>query len=80
MAVELPELTAAERQLLPSAQDVRFYQEHGWYTGYGPFNNPQISVVVFLEQGNGAGTAAPVGAKIMDYYFNQRNVAQGTGR
>ncbi|MPZ50576.1 MAG: penicillin-binding protein 2 [Dehalococcoidia bacterium] len=54
------------------------YQEHGWFTGFAPFNNPEIAVVVFLEQGNGAATAAPVAAKIMDYYYNQRNVAQRT--
>jgi penicillin-binding protein 2 len=53
------------------------YQEHGWFTGYAPFDNPEIAVVVFLEQGNGAGTAAPVAARIIDYYYNQRNVAQG---
>jgi penicillin-binding protein 2 len=53
------------------------YQEHGWFTGYAPFNDPEIAVVVFLEQGNGAGTAAPVAAKIFDYYFGQRNFAEG---
>jgi penicillin-binding protein 2 len=54
----------------------RRYKEHGWFTGFAPFNNPEIAVVVFHEQGNGAGTAAPTAAKILDYYFNQHNVAQ----
>ena len=54
------------------------YQEHGWFTGYAPFNDPQIAVVVFLEQGNGAGTAAPAAAKIFDAYFGARTLAQGT--
>jgi penicillin-binding protein 2 len=53
------------------------YKEHGWFTGFAPFDNPEIAVVVFMEIGNGAATAAPVGAKILDYYFNQLNVAQG---
>jgi cell division protein FtsI/penicillin-binding protein 2 len=53
------------------------YMEHGWYTGFAPFNNPQIAVAVFLEQGNGALTAAPVAAKILDYYFNASNLARG---
>ena len=52
------------------------YKEHGWFTGFAPYNNPEIAVVVFLEQGNGAGTAAPSAAKILDYYFDQHNVAQ----
>ncbi len=56
------------------------YLEHGWFTGYAPFDNPEIAVVVFLEQGNGALTAAPVGAKIFDYYFGGRQLAQGESR
>ncbi len=54
----------------------RKYKEHGWFTGFAPYNNPEVAVVVFHEQGNGAGTAAPTAAKILDYYFNQHNVAQ----
>ena len=53
------------------------YKEHGWFTGYAPFENPEIAVVVFMEQGNGSGTAAPTAAKILDYYFNEYNLAQG---
>jgi penicillin-binding protein 2 len=56
------------------------YKEHGWFTGFAPFNDPEVAVVVFHEQGNGAGTAAPTAAKILDYYFNQYNVAQGNPR
>ncbi|HLF76517.1 MAG TPA: penicillin-binding protein 2 [Dehalococcoidia bacterium] len=52
------------------------YKEHGWFTGYAPVNNPEIAVAVFLEQGNGAGTAAPVASRIFEYYFS-RQVAQG---
>ncbi len=51
------------------------YLEHGWFTGYAPFDEPQIAVVVFLEQGNGAGTAAPVAARIFQYYFSRQAVA-----
>jgi penicillin-binding protein 2 len=53
------------------------YKEHGWFTGFAPFNDPEIAVVVFMELGNGQGTAAPTAAKIIDYYFNQLQVAQG---
>jgi penicillin-binding protein 2 len=56
------------------------YKEHGWFTGFAPFNDPEIAVVVFMEQGNGGGTAAPTAAKILDYYFNQRNVAESNPR
>jgi cell division protein FtsI/penicillin-binding protein 2 len=56
------------------------YREHGWFTGYAPFNNPEIAVVVFMEEGNGGGTAAPVASKIFDFYFNKLHIAQGEGR
>jgi penicillin-binding protein 2 len=56
------------------------YKEHGWFTGFGPFENPEIALVVFLERGSGGGTAAPVASRIFDWYFNQRNVAQGQAR
>jgi penicillin-binding protein 2 len=51
------------------------YDEHGWFTGFGPFDNPEIAVAVFLDRGNGALNAAPVASKIFDYYFS-RNLAQ----
>jgi penicillin-binding protein 2 len=52
------------------------YKEHGWFTGFAPFEDPEVAVVVFMEQGNGAGTAAPAAAKILDYYFNEYNLAR----
>ncbi len=51
--------------------------EHGWFTGYAPFDDPEIAVVVFLEQGNGALTAAPVAARIFEYYFSLSGFAGG---
>jgi penicillin-binding protein 2 len=56
------------------------YKEHGWFTGYAPFGNPEVAVVVFVEIGNGSGTAAPIAARILDYYFNELKVARGAGR
>ncbi|HLF72670.1 MAG TPA: penicillin-binding protein 2 [Dehalococcoidia bacterium] len=53
------------------------YDSHGWFTGFAPFNDPQIAVVVYLQHGNGQGTAAPVASKIFDYYFRDKNLAQG---
>jgi penicillin-binding protein 2 len=53
------------------------YQEHGWFTGFAPFENPEIAVCVFLETGGGALSAAPVASKIVSYYFQRKNSAQG---
>jgi penicillin-binding protein 2 len=48
----------------------RTYASHAWFTGFAPANDPQIAVVVFLEQGNGAKNAAPVGGEIFNYFFH----------
>jgi cell division protein FtsI/penicillin-binding protein 2 len=44
---------------------------HGWFSGFAPADNPQVAVTVFLENGIGATNAAPLGAKILDYYFHR---------
>ncbi len=48
------------------------YASHAWFTGFAPANDPQIAVVVFLDQGNGAKNAAPLAGRILNYYFNHR--------
>jgi penicillin-binding protein 2 len=53
------------------------YDEHGWFTGFGPFQNPEIAIAVFLDRGNGAINAAPIGGRIFDYYFGRQPLAQG---
>jgi penicillin-binding protein 2 len=47
------------------------YETHAWYTGFAPASNPEVSVTVFLERGIGANNAAPLAAKILQYYFNR---------
>ncbi|MGB2694401.1 MAG: penicillin-binding protein 2 [Dehalococcoidia bacterium] len=52
------------------------YETHAWYTGFAPFDNPEIALVVFLEKGRGAATAGPVASQIFDYYFGRQHFAQ----
>jgi penicillin-binding protein 2 len=47
------------------------YNEHGWFISFAPYDNPQVALVVFHDNGGGAATAAPTAKKIWDYYFNQ---------
>lgn len=49
------------------------YATHGWFTGFAPANDPQVAVVVFLEKGNGAKNAAPVGGQILNYFFSRKS-------
>jgi penicillin-binding protein 2 len=59
----------------PSADNQ--YETHAWFSGFAPFNDPQVAVVVFLEKGNGAINAAPTAARILDYYFHRQVFATG---
>ncbi len=56
------------------------HDTHAWYTGFAPFDNPEIAVVVFLQKGSGGATAGPVAAQIFDYYFDRQRLAQGAGQ
>jgi penicillin-binding protein 2 len=49
------------------------YKEHGWMVAFAPYDEPEIAVVVFNEEGSGANTAAPTTARIIEYYFSQRS-------
>jgi len=47
---------------------------HAWYTGYAPFDDPEIAVVAFVYDGDeGAVVAAPVAMKVMQAYFDLKS-------
>jgi len=46
------------------------YQTHGWFMGFAPAEDPQIAIVVFVQNGTGGNDASPAAARIFDYYFN----------
>lgn len=44
--------------------------DHGWFIGWAPAENPEIVVAVMIERGGGGGAnAAPVARTIMESYF-----------
>ncbi len=47
------------------------YDTHAWFSGFAPADTPRVAVTVFLERGVGAIDAAPLAAKILDYYFHR---------
>lgn len=48
-------------------------RDNAMYVGYAPFDDPEISVTVVLENaGGGSSNAAPIARKIMDFYFRDR--------
>ena len=46
-------------------------QDHAWFVGYAPAENPQIAVAVLLEYDGGAGgaNAAPIARNVMSRYL-----------
>ncbi len=53
-------------------------RDHAWYMGYGPFENPNLVVVAFFENGvEGSGVALPAVKKVMAAYWNIKLDKQG---
>jgi penicillin-binding protein 2 len=54
---------------IPADQDGNL-PTHSWFTSFAPYENPEIAVVVFVYNGGeGAATAMPIAADILNYYF-----------
>ena len=46
---------------------------HAWYTGFAPYENPEIAVVVMIEEGGeGSSTAVVVAEDIFKWWYNNR--------
>lgn len=46
------------------------HEDHAWFAGYAPAENPEIVVVALVENGGGGGAnAAPIVKKVMEAYF-----------
>jgi len=50
------------------------WTQHAWFTGFAPYDKPEVVVTVYFDIGTGGTHAAPVAAKILQYYFE--NVAR----
>ncbi len=45
-----------------------------WFTGYAPYENPEIALAMVLEGGvSGGKSAAPLAKKIFEFYFKDHN-------
>ena len=43
--------------------------ERAWFTGFAPYDNPQVVDTVFYDLGVGGAKAAPVAADILGYFL-----------
>ena len=46
---------------------------HGWFGGFVPYEEPQIAIVVFIENGGSSSYSVPIAREIMEYYFGFKN-------
>ncbi|GAA0857559.1 penicillin-binding protein 2 [Aliiglaciecola litoralis] len=69
-------------QLVSIAQDATYdaeklkekHRDNAMYIGYAPFDDPQITVAIALENAGGGGSqAAPIARKIIDYYLLEQH-------
>jgi len=48
-------------------------ENHAWFVGFAPFQNPEICVTVFIEHGgDGSQSAAPIAGNIIQGYFQKQ--------
>ncbi len=46
-------------------------KSHAWFTGFAPYDDPEIAVTVIVEEGGSGGeTAVPIARTVFDEYFN----------
>ena len=43
--------------------------QHAWFTGFAPYDDPQVVVTVYFDIGVGGEKAAPVAGKILQYFL-----------
>jgi penicillin-binding protein 2 len=56
-------------------------EDHAWFVGYAPWNDPVIAVCVMVENaGHGGAVAAPMAGRILRYYFAHDGEQFAAGR
>jgi penicillin-binding protein 2 len=47
-------------------------QEHAWFTGFAPYENPELVITVLVEHGGeGSLISAPIAKEILEWYFTR---------
>lgn len=61
-----------------TAQTSNKLSDHAWFGGFAPYEDPEIAVVVLLENGGSSAYSVPIARDIMDYYFGFKNLNNGS--
>jgi penicillin-binding protein 2 len=55
-----------------TAQHDKRLQDHAWFVSFAPYENPEIALVVLVEEGGeGSVAAVPVVQEVLQYYFTR---------
>jgi len=47
---------------------------HAWFTGFAPYEDPEIVITVLVEEGGeGSEVAVPIAREVLDWYFGARH-------
>lgn len=56
-----------------TAESVAGVKPHAWFTGFGPYDNPEIVITVMVEAGEGGNiSATPIAKKMFEWYFSHQ--------
>ncbi len=67
------QVVGLKRRELASGKEAHQYEDHAWFAGYAPAEDPQIVVVALVEHGgHGGAAAAPVTSEVMNAFFGGR--------
>jgi penicillin-binding protein 2 len=67
------QLLSSEKKKTGVQSNPSIFEDHSWFAGFATRDNPEISVVVFLEHGGRGGiAAAPLAREIFRTYFAKR--------
>lgn len=55
-----------------TAQWSNSYDPHSWFTGFAPYDSPEIVITVLVEQGGKTNAAIPISSQILSWYFANR--------
>lgn len=60
-----------------TAQTGKPFEEHAWFTGFAPYENPELVLTVLVEKGGeGSSISVPIAKDIFDWYFSQEQRAE----
>jgi penicillin-binding protein 2 len=54
------------------------YEDHAWFVGFAPADNPKVVVAVLIENGgHGGSAAAPIAQALLAQFFSKQEAVQG---